>query len=466
MKGRNLGKVRSSSRNSRKPPQAATVTTKVINVHTPPPSKQQPLMDGRYGAQPEIFAQKPVLPAQPKVCPKLNAHVGNELSGLSSACEMNAQSRRIVHDFLCYAGDALSPAEFCKNRPDPNLTIWFQYMLVDEAYFHCFVALSEACMDFAQGKEALSSEYRHHICMALKLINDKLSSDKAVADTNLAGVIALCLLSSLREQPVQTKIHFDGLCKMIEVRGGMHELQGNPALIEKALRIDIDLALQLGCATRLGRSAKTLDAIVPIFSNPAFEVRSPLINAVRNADQEVLIATEDIMKVSRLFNSGVAAKKLGPHAFQDIITTTCYQLLDIRAIDGSRCDMHSVANAIHLALLAFMTTFLIQFGRQRRLRYELLSKKLMRALDNPKFQAAVDPATHLWLLVMTGISVLSKEHRVWLRPRLSEAIAAFGVDDWKFAKRLLSKYPWIGDLHDEPAAKLWQLCFPADDEGH
>lgn len=91
-------------------------------------------------------------------------------------------------------------------------------------------------MDFAQGKEAYSPEYRHHICMALKLINDKLSSDKAVADTNLAGVIALCLLSSLREQPHQTKIHFDGLCKMIEVRGGMHELQGNPALIEKALR--------------------------------------------------------------------------------------------------------------------------------------------------------------------------------------------------------------------------------------
>lgn len=93
MKGKNFGKVRSSSR---KPPQAATVTTKA--VHSSPPSKQQPLMDGQYGAQPKIFEEKPALPEQPKICPKLNAHVGNELSGLTSACEMSAQSRRIVHD--------------------------------------------------------------------------------------------------------------------------------------------------------------------------------------------------------------------------------------------------------------------------------------------------------------------------------------------------------------------------------
>lgn len=184
------------------------------------------------------------------------------------------------------------------------------------------------------------------------------------------------------------------------------------------------------------------------------------MNAVRNADSEVFAATQNMMKVSRIFNSSVAAKKLGANAFQDIITTTCYNLLDIRPIDGPRCDMHPVANTIHLALMSFMTTFLIQFGRQRRLRYELLATKLMKALDNPKFQAAVDPATHLWLLVIAGISVLSKDDRIWLKPRLAEAVNQFGVTDWSFAKRLLSKYPWIGELHDQPAAKLWATCFP------
>lgn len=91
-------------------------------------------------------------------------------------------------------------------------------------------------MDFVTGKEQQSSVYCHHMAAALRLINDNLSSANAVADTNLAGVISLCLLSSVREQPLQTKIHFDGLCRMIEVRGGMDELKGNPALIEKTHR--------------------------------------------------------------------------------------------------------------------------------------------------------------------------------------------------------------------------------------
>lgn len=102
--------------------------------------------------------------------------------------------------------------------------------------FHCFVALSEACIDFIIGKERCSNEYRHHIATAMRLINAKLSGDQAVSDTNIAGVISLCVLSSIRDQPSQTKIHFDGLCRMIEVRGGMETLMDNPALCEKAFR--------------------------------------------------------------------------------------------------------------------------------------------------------------------------------------------------------------------------------------
>lgn len=137
--------------------------------------------------------------------------------------------------------------------------MWFQYMLIDEAckwqpliltlaprkhrftnltflVFHCFIALSETCMDFITGRELQSPEYRRHMTAALRLINDKLSSANAVADTNLAGVMTLCLLSSVRDQPLQTKIHFDGLCRMIEVRGGVDELRSNPALIGKTHR--------------------------------------------------------------------------------------------------------------------------------------------------------------------------------------------------------------------------------------
>jgi hypothetical protein len=226
MKGKNVGKVRL---HKRRPSHSAGINKGAQVTSITPLSRRDEQRE-------EMEKRRKKFEEQVKICPKLLARMGNELSGLSSACEMSSQSRKYVHDFLLFAGEAAYPSEFCKNMPDPNLTLWFQYMLVDEAYFHCFVALSEACIDFVNSKEDCSPEYRQHIVKGLRLINEKLSSESAVADTSLAAVIALCLLSSVREQPHQTKIHFEGLCRMIEVRGGMSELKGNHALMEKVQR--------------------------------------------------------------------------------------------------------------------------------------------------------------------------------------------------------------------------------------
>jgi hypothetical protein len=222
------------------------------------------------------------------------------------------------------------------------------------------------------------------------------------------------------------------------------------------------LALQLGCSTQLSPSAKKLESIVPIFSNPAFEVRSPLMNAVRNADMEVFMAAQDVMKMSKIFNSRIATRKLDPLAFQEVITTLCYRLLDIDSVKGTSL-VSPIAKAVHRGLLAFMSTFLLQLGRPRHVRYRLLAQELKAALDNEQFRASVDPASQLWLLVVAGISVLDEEEiKTWLAPRLAQVLDQFGTDDWQFASRLLSKYPWIKTIHDPHASQLWSTCFPDD----
>lgn len=226
---------------------------------------------------------------------------------------------------------------------------------------------------------------------------------------------------------------------------------------------DIDLALQLGCSTQLNRSAKKLESIVPIFNNPAFEVRSPLMNAVRNADMEVFVAAQNIMKMSKIFNSRMATRKLDPLAFQEVITTLCYRLLSIDTIKGTKL-VSPIAKAIHRGLIAFMTTFLLQMGRPRHQRYRLLAQELKAALDNAQFRNSVDPASQLWLLVTAGISVLDEnEVKTWLAPRIAEVLDQFGTTEWSFASRLLSKYPWIKTIHDQHASQLWKTCFPDDD---
>ncbi|KAK7228623.1 hypothetical protein V2G26_000793 [Clonostachys chloroleuca] len=406
----------------------------------------------RYSSRPQRFS----------LYPKMTSQVGNGLSGLPSACEMTPQARTVVHDFMCRVADSTGYPTLAKLATSASAKkLWFQYMLVDEAYFHCFVALSEACVDLALGKkrESCSSEYRHHLATALRLINSNLSSHEAVSDTNIAGVIALCDVSLIRANLCQAKAYFEGLCRMIKVRGGTGQLQGNPALLQKAQSIDIDLALLGWCPAQLSKSAKELDQIVPIVS--VLEVTSPLVNAVRNTDQDVFKAAQDVMKMSRIFNSSVASRKLSADAFHDIVISLCYRLLGIGAISGASKLSNPVARAAHLGLIAFMTTFLPHLSHGRDQMYHVLARKYKAALSNAAFRKSIDPATHLWLLMVAGLSVLEDgELKEWLAPRMSEVLDQFGMDEWSFARRLMGKYPWVNSVHDTPGAAVWQKCFP------
>ena len=194
--------------------------------------------------------------------------------------------------------------------------------------------------------------------------------------------------------------------------------------------IDIDLALQLGYITKRGRSSKNLQAIIPSLTDLTFEAHSPLIDAIRYTDPKVLKAAQDIIKLAHLLNSNITTEKLNAYAFHDLVTATCYRLLEIKPLNSSFCDMHPLADTIYLGLLSFMTTFLIHIGRQRHLRYKLLSCKLLSALQTPTFQAAIDPETHLWLLVIAGISVLDVDDYSWLKPRLTKVAEQFNRTDW------------------------------------
>jgi hypothetical protein len=102
--------------------------------------------------------------------------------------------------------------------------------------YHCLVALSEACIGFIVQREQDSAEFTQHLTRGLQLVNAKLSGVHALSDLAICTVILLCLVSSIRKLPSQTKVHFDGLCRMINLRGGLDQLKENPFLTEKAHR--------------------------------------------------------------------------------------------------------------------------------------------------------------------------------------------------------------------------------------
>ncbi|VUC21586.1 unnamed protein product [Clonostachys rosea] len=463
MKGRNVGKVRTPRR-----PLAATKA--VVALASKPRD---------VNCNQEVDTAHEIDFYQARSSPKLLLQLGNELSGVKMPCSVSQHSRRFIHDclFMCYAADSIYPPQLCLEPYDIVKDIWIRYMFIDEAYYHCLVALSEACISFIVQREQDSAEFTHHLTRGLQLVNAKLSGSHALSDVAICTVILLCLVSSIRKIPSQTKVHFDGLCRMINLRGGLGHLKENPFLTEKAQRyvktslitisqpltlsqsLDIELSLQLGCQTQLSATTKRLDNLLPNYYNPAFDSPSLLANAVAHGDLRVFMIAQEITKVTRILNATVPSSRLYPIAFQDLVTHLTYRVLNIESVDGCQL-VGAVTIAVHRGLLAFMLTFVTQLSRQRRIPYPVLRSSLTEALDDPGFLASVDPATHVWLLIVAGIYVLDKTISVtWLRPRLAEVMSVFGRTDWEFGRSLLDNYPWVDSLHNESASLIWRDCF-------
>lgn len=90
--------------------------------------------------------------------------------------------------------------------------------------------------NFAYGnkKNAGGDDYTRHIVNALRLVNHNISANRDVSDVAIACVLLLCCNSIMTGSPEQAKIHFDGLVRMVQIRGGLQELKKDKYLVLKA----------------------------------------------------------------------------------------------------------------------------------------------------------------------------------------------------------------------------------------
>lgn len=76
-----------------------------------------------------------------------------------------------------------------------------------------------------------------HLSCTFRLVNEKLSGKEALSDTTMAVLIAMAQYDRLRAQYRQGLVHFEGLQRMVELRGGISQLMPyNPGLAQKIFR--------------------------------------------------------------------------------------------------------------------------------------------------------------------------------------------------------------------------------------
>lgn len=216
------------------------------------------------------------------------------------------------------------------------------------------------------------------------------------------------------------------------------------------IRLDVELALQHGSplfhgnAILGGRACDTIKeqfpSTTPRFSHIMFDI---------NNFAHILNSKE---------SEGEA--KLDPLYYTEMLISLLYRLLDVAplgipwSISGEWPD-----DVAHLAMLAFMTTLLPEYGHDHS-SYPLISDCLERAIRQT-YSASPDIqdgglSLLLWAMFISGISVLKREAHQWLLLKISETSNKLGLYDWPAVSRRICVFPWVHKLHGGPGQSLWE----------
>lgn len=171
-------------------------------------------------------------------------------------------------------------------------------------------------------------------------------------------------------------------------------------------------------------------------------------------DSALSCIAADVSTLADFLNSENKQHKLQPTAYQDLVVDLGYRLLEYKPLDGEE-SQDTLQAALHLALTAFMTTFILQFGHKRRIRFQNLSVHLKEALNKPWTCEPANRTFLLWAAVIGGIAEIESDDHPLLLAEIKRTADGLGIHDWESLQRVLLQYPWVRLLLDDSAKKIW-----------
>ncbi|TRX96054.1 hypothetical protein FHL15_003196 [Xylaria flabelliformis] len=360
-------------------------------------------------------------------------------------------------EVITYMNVAAYPPQLSRtviNATGPRL--FLQYAFIDEAFAMSVTAAVSLPVTHQETTEALS-----HLSRSMRLVNQRLAGEQKVAlsDTTLGAVIVMVQLERLLGYHRYALIHFDGLQKIIALRGGIVTLfQENPGIAQKALRADFDFALQFGSPTIydgecvLGKD--TLNWLHEKYrENRAV---SSDTSAFIVCDPDLRRVYEDISMLAWLVDdNAIHGIRVDDYDFHNLLLLVGYRLLKVRLLNSSIKSVNKLELLLHLGLAALMSRFFATLGVKALdvllLRRCIISAILEKHYDNKEEQELV-----LWLLLIAKTSVFRDEDEdIWLIPKVSQVTTQLGLSTWDHVSTTTRKFPWVRLFSDDMAQTLW-----------
>ena len=96
--------------------------------------------------------------------------------------------------------------------------------------------MAEVCMDSMFGRTETSTQALQHLSKTYRCIKENLGKSGTPADSTVAAVMSMAIQEDLRGQPLRSRVHVDALERIVELRGGIPELEHDKLLVQKICR--------------------------------------------------------------------------------------------------------------------------------------------------------------------------------------------------------------------------------------
>ncbi|GKT49709.1 uncharacterized protein ColSpa_09890 [Colletotrichum spaethianum] len=384
-------------------------------------------------------------------------HVPNDLYMFQFAEDVDAGSRAMLFEFYGVIKETMYPIEWCLSL-DSSKNPWFYWLMSDAAFLHSILFTVGLLHDSIVGKTSKRTSF--HVWKTLSLLNQNISDkDLALADSTIATVVSMCMVSEVFGDRDSAAAHVKGMRRIVELRGGIETFRHNLQLKIKICRVDIGWYLCTGEKPHYYRdtiSWETAFASILGDSPAGFERdREPcqIRRLLNSTDRRVGNIFQDLHDFSQLANFLVqTGHKIDPNMFQDLMTSIQYRLLYLEPTTQDK-----VTEMLRLGMTSYITTLFLKV-QGTKIPLSFLTGQLRSACQNievSEFPSTTARHIFAWTLVVGAISVLEEYDDVWLLPKLASLRESLGPT-WPEAKAKLEQVMWMEFIHSPGGVKVFE----------
>ncbi|RDW89759.1 hypothetical protein BP6252_01791 [Coleophoma cylindrospora] len=386
------------------------------------------------------------------------AKIGGEFSFTTVSAEMSSDTLDTILKFK----RAMFPLELSLTSDETEAS-WFEPIWSDAACFHFTVFIAKEYLAFIHGQTENSQTAQTHFIKALAILQRRLAcsnTELSTSDSTILVVVGLTMAATALDDLEMAVKHLKGLHKLVTLRGGISAFKENKHLQTKICRVDLGVALSIGCQALFLSDGISWDSYISSRakmptsglhdSDPWHQtLTSDLGCILNNLDTRLSHVWDDLSEFVRAANVITQGKlNMDNELYQEVMVSIHYRLVNLRF------DVGTVNETIRLALLAFSSTIFLQW-RGLKTRYKYLAQHFKTALSPLNHKTGVVPEKlTLWLYIIGAISIFDEHEQTWLQPLLTEVLQIMNMTSWNEVRLSLKSVLWVNVLHDPFAKKL------------